>query len=170
MIEIQLSWRVRKALKEIVQGDPQARMVRRAQTLLWLHQGESPAEIADRLGLSRRSVYKIAERFQTRGDEPVYDRLHDRPHPGRPADKRQAVQPIVTALLKQMPSEYGHRAFAWTTPMLRTQVERRLGTTVSTRTVRRVLRALRHRYKRPRYVLARRSATWRQAKGGSNAA
>jgi hypothetical protein len=54
--------------------------------------------------------------------------------------------------------------------MLRCQVERRLQTPTSERTIRRALRAMRYRYKRPRYVLARRSATWRQAKGGSKTA
>lgn len=49
--------------------------------------------------------------------------------------------------------------------MLRCQVQRDLNEAVSLRTVRRALRALRYRYKRPRLVLARRSPTWRQAKG-----
>jgi hypothetical protein len=40
------------------------------------------------------------------------------------------------------------------------------GLVVHERTIRRTLRALDYRYKRPRYVLARTSPTWRQQKGG----
>jgi hypothetical protein len=54
--------------------------------------------------------------------------------------------------------------------MLRHQVEQRLPQPISQWTIRRALRLLNYRYKRPRYVLARRSPTWHQAKGGSNAA
>jgi transposase len=41
---------------------------------------------------------------------------------------------------------------------------------VSRQTVRRALARLDLRWKRPRHQLARRSDTWRQSKGGSNAA
>ena len=167
---IQLSSRARKALENLAHTSSNARMVRRAQALVWLQQGEGVAEIAHRLGLSKRAIYKIVERYQARSDRPVVERLRDQPHTGRPADKRRQAAQVVAELLQKQPSEYGYRAFAWTTPMLRFQAERRMQASISARTIRRALRDLRYRYKRPRYVLARRSTTWRQAKGGSNAA
>jgi transposase len=120
--------------------------------------------------MSRRGIYKIVAQYQARAGEPVADRIADRPHPGRRATKREQVARLVGQLLKTKPSHYGYRALAWSTPMLRHQVEQRLQMSVSDRTVRRALRQLRYRYKRPRYVLARRSVTWRQAKGGSKKA
>lgn len=69
-------------------------------------------------------------------------------------------------MLKRDPLRWGYRSPVWTVPMLRAQVLRVAGEKVSLRTVRRALRTLRYRYKRPRFVLARRSRTWRQAKGG----
>ncbi len=170
MARIRLSWRARQALEQIARTGANARMVRRAQALLWLHAGESAEVVAQRLGLTRRAVYKIVGRFEARADLPIAQRVSDRPHTGRPADKRMRVVQEVEQLLKELPSKYGYRAFAWTTPMLRRQVERRLEEPVSAHTVRRALRHLRYRYKRPRYVLARRSPTWRQAKGGSSEA
>jgi transposase len=160
----------RKTQEKIAQSGSDARMVRRAQALVWLSRGESIAETARRLGISRYAVYQIVERYQARSGEPVAERLRDRPHTGRPAAKRTEVQAILTDLLQTTPADYGYRAFAWTTPLLRTQVERRLHGPISQRTIRRALRALRYRYKRPRYSLARRSSSWRQAKGGSSAA
>lgn len=170
MALIRLSWSARKSLERIAHTDSNGRTVRRAQALLWLHQGESVGAVAHRLGLTRRAIYKIVERYQARSDRPTAERVSDLPHPGRPDHKRQQVMQVVAEFLRGSPSDYGYRAFAWTTPMLRSQVERRIAESVSARTVRRALRDLRYRYKRPRYVLARRSPTWHQAKGGSNAA
>lgn len=170
MALIRMSWRARRALERMIRTGSNARMVRRAQALIWLQQGERVREVAQRLGLTRRAIYKMVERYQARSDRPVVERIRDRAHSGRPADKRQQAGQVIVELLREKPSDYGYRAFAWTTPMLRSQTERRLQTPISARTVRRALRDLRHRYKRPRYVLARRSPTWRQAKGGSKEA
>lgn len=167
MATIRLSWRARKTLERVVRSSSSAHMVRRAQALLWLHQNERIDEVAQRLGLTRRAVYKIVERYQARSAEPVEARLRDQPHTGRPASKRQKVAQVLDQLLQQPPSRYGYRALVWTTPMLHAQAQRQLTEPISARTVRRALRELRYRYKRPRYVLARRSPTWRQAKGGS---
>jgi transposase len=145
-------------------------MVRRAQALLWLDQGEAVPAVAPRLGLTPRAIYKVVARYQARMERPVVDRIADRPHTGRPADKRQQIAQVLAELLPQAPAVFGYRGFAWTTPMLRCQVEHRLQVSTSERTVRRALRDMRYRYKRPRYGLARRSPTWRQAKGGSNEA
>jgi len=163
---VQLADRARHTLERIAHSAVNARMVRRAQALLWLHAGERVGRVAQRLGMSRRGIYKIATQYQARADQPVAQRIADRPHTGRRATKRQQVAQMVARLLKTKPSRYGYRALAWSTPMLRHQVEQRLQMSVSERTVRRALRQLRYRYKRPRYVLARRSITWRQAKGG----
>jgi transposase len=170
MAVIQLSWRARKTLKRVAQSGSKGREVRRAQALLWLDQGENVTTVARRLGLSRRAIYKIVQRYQARRRESVEQRVSDRPHLGRPARKRTQAMDMVGELLSHPPGQYGYRELVWTTPMLRCQIQRRFQQPVSQRTVRRALRALRQRYKRPRYVLARRSPTWRQAKGGSNAA
>jgi len=54
--------------------------------------------------------------------------------------------------------------------MLRCWIHQRTDKWLGHATIRRALRSLHQRYKRPRLVLARRSPTWRQAKGGLNAA
>ncbi len=170
MAIIRLSRRACQKLKEMARSGSSGREVRRAQALLWLHQGKSMTGVAQQLGLSRPAIYKTVERYQSRSEEPVEQRVRDRPHPGRPPTKREQVQEVIADLLKQPPQRYGYGALVWTTPLLHQQVQRRLHQSVSQWTVRRALRALNSRYKRLRYVLARRSATWRQAKGGSNAA
>jgi transposase len=160
----------RRVLRQVARSSPNAREVRRAQALVWLSSGESVAQVAHRLGLSRQGIYQWVVRYRSRRRGRVRARVGDRPHTGRPPHKLKLVVRVIRPLLSRDPRRYGYRAMIWTVPMLRRQVKRRTGTKVSLYTVRRGLHVLRQRYKRPRYVQARRSPTWRQAKGGLNTA
>lgn len=170
MALLHLSPTARVRLQEVACRGANARQVRRAQALLWLAQGNAVQEVAQRLGVSRQSIYAWVMHYQARRTEPILERVAARPHPGRAPEKREAVVGALQQLLRCSPSQFGERAPVWTTPLLWRQVERLLGRSVSRRTVRRGLHQLRYRYKRPRYSLARQSPTWRHAKGGSNAA
>lgn len=167
---IKLHPKQREKLERVARTSPSGREVRRAQALLWLDQNETIQHIAERLGMSRQALYDLLERYQSRKAEPVVLRIRDRPHPGRPADKRERVIRAVQELLTQKPQQYGYRSPFWTVPLLVAQASARIGEEVSHDTIRRALQALRRRYKRPRYVLSRRAPTWRQAKGGLNVA
>lgn len=163
---LHLGARAYRTLQKIVQSGSNGREVRRAQALLWLHQNETIRAIGQRLHLSRQAIYDLVQRYRARAHLPVAERVQDQPHPGRPATVRQRTQKVIQELLPLPPSRFGYRAPIWTAPMLRRQVEKRLRRCVSIDTVRRALHLLRHRYKRPRLVLAQRSPYWRQAKGG----
>lgn len=169
MALIQLASRARQVLRQIARSGSKAREVRRAQALLWLHQGESVQQVAQRLGVSRRVVYTWMDQYHHRNTESVRQRVQDRPHSGRPPKKAEAAMKVIAHLLPRDPRRYGSRALVWTVPHLRQQIRQRTGLQISQRTVRRALHQLNHRHKRPRYVLSRCSPTWRQAKGGSNA-
>ena len=170
MALIRIASRVRQLLQHIVHSGSDARAVRRAQVLLWLHDGESPTQVSERAGLTRQAIYAIVQRFQARQGQPVSTRVKDSRHPGRPPTQRVAARCVVQELLQQSPHRYHYRSPVWTVPMLQVQVQRRLQRTISRRTIRRALHQLRYRFKRPRYVLALRPITWRQAKGGSKKA
>ncbi len=172
MASIQLASRAQRVLHQIARSGAKAREVRRAQALLWLNQGESVQKVAQRLGVSRRAVYNWVEQYYSlRGTKSVHERVQDRPHTGRPPKKLKAAVKVIEQLLQQDPRHYGYRSVVWTVPRLCQEVQKRTGMEeISHRTIRRALHRLRYRYKRPRYVLARRFPNWRQAKGGSNAA
>jgi transposase len=167
---IQLASRARQILQRLVHSSSNAREVRRAQVLLWLHSGEHPTEVARRSGYTRQAIYAIVQRFQSRKGQPVATRIQDHAHPGRPPRKITAALRIVQELLQQSPKRYRYRSPVWTVPMLQARVQRRLHDKISRLTIRRALHQLRYRFKRPRYVLALRPTTWRQAKGGSKKA
>lgn len=168
--KIRLNPGERKVLRQLARSSSNAREVRRAQALVWLHAGENIAQVAHRLGMSRQGVYQLVGRYRSRRRGLVRERVRDRPHPGRPAHKLKLVVRVIRPVLSRDPRRYGYRARLWTVPLWCRYVERRTGMRVSPHTVRRGLRILRQRYKRPRYVQARRSPTWRQAKGGLNTA
>ena len=170
MTRIQLASGARQTLQRIVHSSSDARQVRRAQVLLWLHGGERPTQVARRTGLTRQAFYAIVQRYQTRKGQPVVTRIQDRQHPGRPPNKITSAIRVIRELLPHSPKRHRYRSPVWTVPMLQIQMQRRLQITISRLTIRRARHQLRYRFKRPRYVLALRPTTWRQAKGGSKKA
>lgn len=160
----------RAQLEAVVAKAKRAREVKRAQTLIWLADGIAPTEVGKRVRMSRQGVYLVAQRFLERRAQPIEDRLQDAKRAGRPATKMNRVLPLLKKMLPKGPQAYGYRAVCWTVPMLQTQLETHLGLSLGDDLIRLALKRLRYRYKRPRFVLARRSPTWRQAKGGSSAA
>jgi transposase len=166
----QLSPRARTILSEVARSGAPGREVRRAQALLWLDSGESIQTVAMRLQVSRQMLYDLLARYAARSELPVVARIQDEVHAGRPATKRLLVKDSLEALLQSSPSAYGYPGQLWTIGMLKTQIERQHGLQLSDDTVQRAVHELDYRYKRPRFVLARRDPFWRQAKGGSKTA
>lgn len=160
--------RMRPTLMRLAAGAATLRQGRRAQGLLWLAEGVTVMEIAQRLHVSRQTVYVWQERLGWAGD--LAARLADRPRSGRPRTTGHAVDGVIAEVIGTDPRQQGYRLASWTTGLLRQQLRRSRDLPVSERTIRRCLRRLGYRYKRPRYVLARRAPHWRQAKGGSSGA
>lgn len=143
-----------------------AQVVRRAQALLWLANGESVDAVADRLNVVRQTIYNWQQQFVRRSAEPLPQRLRDEPRSGRPANKMAIALCWLPRLLRCSPRAFGYRARSWTSGLLCKQIEQHSHIPIGLNTVRHALHQLRFRFKRPRYVLARRSLHWRQAKGG----
>lgn len=170
MALIKLHWKERESLQQIARSDSDGRAVRRAQALVWLDDGESVAQVADRLNMSRQAIYDLIGRYHSRRNRRVDERVYDGSRVGRPPEKLAPSLEIIKPLLSQDPRRYGYREVVWTVPSLCREVEKQAKVKVSHQTMRRTLHFLRYRYKRPRYVSSRRSQTWKQAKGGLNAA
>jgi transposase len=71
-------------LEGIAADTANARQLRRAQALLWLDDEESAEEISQRLGVSRRTIYNWASRFEKRRELTLATRLVDGERSGRP--------------------------------------------------------------------------------------
>lgn len=169
MALVELSPEERAWLQGVVGQTNQAKALRRAQALLWLNDGEGVEAIAQRLCVSRRTVYYWIERFGCAAESERGRRLADAPRSGRPPTARGIIDPLIDEVLETDPRELGYRATVWTAPLLREYLADYHHMTISQRSVSYALERLGVRWKRPRYDLARCPRTWRQAKGGLNA-
>jgi transposase len=116
--------------------------------------------------MSWRTIQRWKKQYQERAQDPVLARIQEGQHTGRMPEQLKLAKKEIEGLWQHDPRRYGFRARNWTVPMLRCQIQRHTTRGVSRSTVRRALRSLRYRYKRPRLTLALRSPTWRQEKGG----
>jgi transposase len=165
-----LGRREHKELQDLLTQGPFAKQHCRIQALLWLAAGESAARIADLLGVGRRTIYYWAERFQQRQGLNLPERLADGPRSGRPPTVTGVVDPLIAAVIDQDPREFGYRSTGWTNVLLRHYLGDVHHLVVCRKSISLALARLDIRWKRPRHQLALRPETWRQSKGGSNAA
>jgi transposase len=165
MSTFDLTTKERSLLERLAASTDQARLLRRAQALLWLYEGDRPAEVAQRLSVSRQTLYNWADRFHVRSDLSLAERLDDGPRSGRPRTSHGIIDPLVDEVIDGDPRDWGYGATVWTAPLLRQYLIDRHDLEVSADSIRDAIARLRVRWKRPRHRLARRPHTWRQAKG-----
>jgi transposase len=158
--------RLRGELESLVDRTPLAKERGRAQALLWLADGEPAAEVAERLGVSRQTVYNWADRFHRRHGLDLRARLLDAPRSGRPPTATGVIDPLIATVIGRDPRDLGYRSTGWTAPLLARYLEDAHGIAVSRKSVSLAIDRLGIRWKRPRHQLSRRSPTWRQSKGG----
>jgi transposase len=170
MTLITLSDKEYQRLVEVVHTAHDPRALQRAQALLWLSAGEDATEVAQRLFVTPRTVYRWVHRFHQRPHLAMRARLGDSPRGGRPRLAGGVIDTLIARVLAEDPWEMGDRSTVWTAALLRQYLRDVPWIEVSQRRVSRALERLGIVWKRLRDDLARRSSTWRQAKGGSNVA
>jgi len=170
MALLTLNDRLRGELQDVASHTPWAKERCRAQALLWIADGSDVAEVAELLQVSRQTVYNWLSRFQERAEWDLRARLLDAPRPGRPRTASGTIDELIAAVIDGDPRNFGYHATVWTAPLLSRYLREHHAIDVSDRTVSRAIDRLGIRWKRPRHELSRRPETWRQSKGGSNAA
>ena len=161
-----LNRRERAKMQDLIAHPHDARQTLRACALLWLDDGESVPEVAQRLGVTRQTVYNWASRVLARPDLEIALRLLDAPRCGRPCTATGVIDPLIDAIIERDPREFDYRSTVWTAPLLVEYLRDEHNLVVSDDSVRLAIARLRVRWKRPRHQLALRPNTWRQTKGG----
>lgn len=150
-----------------MQRASEARLFRRLQAVFLVAGGYLAGEVARITGLSCKAVYRWVERYrQARRIEA----LRDPPRSGRPRAAAAITDARILRELRRDPLRLGYNSTGWTVPLLAGHLGRKYGCPISTWTLRRRLRRLRLRWKRPRYVYATKDPHRAQKKGGSFAA
>lgn len=166
---MELTYRERSALEMFLHQSCESRQLRRAQALLWLDEGETVPEVADRLQVSRQTIYNWIGRLEAGRGLAMADRLSDGAREGRPCTAQGIIDPFIDEVIDHDPGQWGYQSPVWTAPLLKLYLEQAHQIEVSRQSVSLAIARLRIRWKRPRHQLALRPPTWRQAKGGSNA-
>jgi transposase len=156
-------------LLEVAHSTHDPRQLHRAQALLWLHEGDTVDEVATRLFVTPRTVCRWRSRFDERQALEVPDRLADGPRGGRPKTVAGIIDTLLSEVIDDDPRQLGYHSTVWTAPFLQQYLREVHHIEASRRSVGLAIARLGIAWKRPRYALARRTPTWRQAKGGSNA-
>ena len=168
MTVITLSSRDYRRIADIAQLTHDVRILKRAQGLLWLSKGDDLEEVAARLLVVPRTIYRWVERFAARGDLPLVDRLADAPGSGRPDTVAQQFDPLIQQRMAERSEHHGYAATVWTAPLLCQHAKKVDHLDTLQCSASRALARLALSWNRPCHGLARRSPTWRQAKGGSS--
>lgn len=141
----------RVALAEAASKQKRVRNWRRMRAIELLAEGRKPEAVAEALGCARSSVYAWAKAWRERG----LLGLREGERPGRKRSLERQAELLLEELLEEGdPQRRGYRSSGWTVPMLKSEFAK-AGYVVSERTVRRTLKRLGFRWKRPKYVLGR---------------
>ena len=161
---VELSIAGRRALEGALAATRDRRHWVRLRAVLLTATGvPSPAVCRD-LGLGRSTLFAWLAAWRERRDPAA---LADAPRSGQPPVLTAAHRARLDQLLGEAPEDHGYKATGWTVPLLAAHFAEREGVPVSETTLRRVLHALGYRWKRPRYVLARRDPERAEKKGGA---
>jgi transposase len=133
---------------------------KRYQALLLLADGQTIAQVSTALTCGQSTIYRWVARWRTAGVRS----LAEGPHPGRAHRLEPPAEARLQALLGSDPQTYGSHATGWTVPLLLGELARH-GWVVADRTLRRTLKRLGYRWKRPQYVLGRPDPAYAEKRG-----
>jgi transposase len=143
------------------------RSFRRLQAVLLVARGFPVPEVARITGAKPGAVYHWL-RLYLRTHQP--DGLRDAPRCGRPRAAGRVTDARIVREFRRDPLRLGYNTTGWTVALLAEHLGHRYGCPISARTLRRRMRDLGLRWKRPRYVYADKDPHRAQKKGGSSAA
>ena len=141
----------RTQLAEAASKEKRVRNWRRMRAIELLAEGRRPEAVAEALGCARASVYAWAKAWREMG----LSGLREGSRSGRKRSLERRAELLLVELLEEGdPQKRGYHSTGWTVPMLKSELAKS-GYVVSERTLRRTLKRLGFRWKRPKYVLGR---------------
>jgi transposase len=136
--------RLTKALKRATD----ARLFQRVQAVLWVAQGDPISEVAELLGVSVQTVYNWLQRYLACHQVVA---LADAPRSGRPVTAPRMTAAHILQHLRCNPLRLGYRTTVWSVQLLAAHLSRQYHCPINPHTLRRRMKAMGLRGKRPRY-------------------
>ncbi len=149
-------------LAKALRTETEARTLRRLQAVRLVAAGYDLTTAAHLTGFSQRSLYRFVSRYLKAHQTTA---LSDEKHTGRPSLAPQVTAKHILRELQRVPHLLGYRTNVWTVELLATHLSQRYHCSISARTLRRRMKAIGLRCKRPRYVYSEKEAHRAQKKG-----
>ena len=152
------------ALQKAMAATNDRRTYQRMEGVLLVAEGRNVSWVATHLQKSRQIVYQWLGVF-FRTHDPYS--LQDAPKSGRPLAAQAITEKRILQALDQSPLALGYRAGGWTVGLLAQYLTKRYQCVIAPHTLRRRMKQLGLRYKRPRYVYEEKDPNRVQKKGRS---
>jgi len=162
--ELGFTARDRKRLLQALATTDDLRLFRRLQAVLLVAKGASCAAAAALTGLSVRTVYHLVGEYLPAHSVAA---LQEQARSGRPSVAPEITGDRILDELARSPLALGYRTNVWTVELLATHLGRRYQCSISPRTLRRRMKRVGLRCKRPRYVYSEKEPHLPQKKGRS---
>jgi transposase len=139
-----------------------ARLFQRVQAVLWGAQGDPISEVAELTGVSGQTIYNWLQRSLACQQVAA---LADAPRSGRPVAASQITATQSLQALRCNPLRLGYRTTVWSVKLLAAHLRRHLDCPITPHTLRRRMKAIGLRCKRPRYFYEEQAPHRAQKKG-----
>lgn len=157
--------RDQQRLATALRTETDARALRRLQAVRLVAEGYGLTEAAHLTGFPPRSLYRFVRRYL---DARQTAALRDDEHTGRPALAPQVTAERILRELRRPPRKLGYQTNVWTVALLARRLNERYQCAISARTLRRRMKQIGLRCKRPRYVYSEKEPHLPQKKGRSS--
>lgn len=149
-------------LTKALQCTTDARLFQRVQAVLWVAQGDTVSEVAALTGVSEQTVYNWLQRYLACHQVAA---LADAPRSGRPMTAPRITAAHILQHLRGNPLQLGYRTTGWSVTLLAAHLSRQYDCPISPHTLRRRMKAMGLRCKRPRYFYEEKAPHRAQKKG-----
>lgn len=157
----------RRRLAKALKRTEKASVYRRLQAVLLVASGYAVNQVAQITGALRRAVYQWVNRYLA---TQRVDSLADRPRSGRPSTATRITDTRILREWRRDPLRLGYNTTVQTVVLLARHLSTRYDCAITPRTLRRRMKRLCLRWKRPRYVYTLKDPHRAQKKGGLSAA
>jgi transposase len=138
-----LSDQERRAFEALVADATEvAAVVCRAQALLWLHTGEEVSKVAQRMRVSRGTIYNWVQSFQGTHTSDIKLRLTASLSHDQSQAVRARLEPFIRAVIDHNPRALGYDATVWTATLLSQYLWKEHGITASNQRISHLLHRL----------------------------
>jgi transposase len=163
--DLGFKWYDRHRLAKALKQATDARTYKRFRAVFLVATGRALSEVAQIIGVSLQTTYNWVNWYLKDHSVQV---LEDTPRQGRPLSAKRITDARIKREFGRDPLRLGYNTTVWTVPLLAKHLGQIYDCPISPHTLRRRMRQMGLRWKRPRYVYSEKEPHLAQKKGLSS--